>query len=202
MMMERADALGMDDKVEDDDQLMLRLAQGHESALQLLMERHMGRVLRLAEGVVRNRAEADDIAQEAFLRAWRNAAGFDPCRARLSTWLNRIVINLSIDHVRKAGNSSARMEPIDEHRQIPATGASALARLLAEEEERAVANALTSLNERQRAAITLFHLEGLSARDCAEAMGLSGKAFESLLQRARQTLKRILAEGEESGEAP
>jgi RNA polymerase sigma-70 factor, ECF subfamily len=191
----------MDDGVETDEQLMLRLAQGSESALHALMARHMQRALRFAESIVRNTAEADDIAQEAFLRVWRNASGFDPDRARFSTWFNRIVVNLAIDYARKPRNDPARNEPIEEHLEIPADGESALARLLVKEQQQAMAKALACLPERQRAAIALFHFEDLSARECAETMGLNGKAFESLLHRARCALKKILADENSPGGA-
>lgn len=179
----------MDDSVDTDEHLMLRLAAGCDAALQILMRRHMRRSIRLAESIVRSAAEADDIAQEAFVRVWRNAASFDADRARFSTWLNRIVVNLAIDRTRRPEG-----EPIDNHMDIPASEASALARLLANEKMRAMETALARLPARQRVAIVLFHFEDLSGRDCAEAMGLTSKAFESLLCRARCMLKKSLGE--------
>jgi RNA polymerase sigma-70 factor, ECF subfamily len=189
----------MTDGGETDEQLMHRLASGAAEALRVLMIRYMRRGVRLAEGVTRNAAEADDIAQEAFVRVWRNASAFDPARARFSTWFHRIIINLSIDRARRPAS-----EPLDEHLEVPAGEASALSVLLAEEEARAIDRAmnmaLDSLSERQRAAIALFHFEGLSGRDCSEAMGLSDKAFESLLHRARCALKKTLAQNGASGD--
>jgi RNA polymerase sigma-70 factor (ECF subfamily) len=189
----------MIDETETDERLMLRLASGSAEALHILMTRHMRRGVRLAEGVTRSEADADDIAQEAFVRVWRNATAFNPSRARFSTWFHRIIINLSIDRARRPAS-----EPLDEHLEIPTGEASALSVLLAKEDTRAktqaIDRAIASLSERQRAAIALFHFEGLSGRDCAEAMGLSGKAFESLLHRARGALKKTLGQNSASGD--
>lgn len=178
-----------------DGQLMLRIASGSEAALRTLMLRHMRRAIRLAESIVRNADEADDIAQEAFMRVWKNAARFDPSRAGFPAWLSRIVINLAIDRLREPPG-----EPIENHPDLPANDAPPLEQILAGERRRALQDALERLPGRQRAAIALFHFESLSGRDCASAMGLSEKAFESLLHRARCALKRMLGAEHASGE--
>jgi RNA polymerase sigma-70 factor, ECF subfamily len=170
---------------ESDEELMALVAAGDNAAFRRLMARHMGRAIRVAETVVRSGAEADDIAQEAFIRIWRNATGFDPQLARFTTWMHRIVVNLSID--RKRRNGSGHM-PVPE--ELPDGRDSALDTLVATERQAAVQSALGELPERQRAAIALFHFEGLSGRDSALAMNLSESAFESLLTRARNALKQ------------
>ena len=132
-------------------------------------------------------SEADDIAQEAFLRVWNQASSFDPGLARFTTWLHRIVLNLAIDRMRRPGS-----EPIEQADDVASDAPSALAHIIAEQE--IVSKALLEIPERQRAAIALFHFEGLSGREAAIAMDLSEKAFESLLIRARTALKqRVLA---------
>jgi len=180
---------------DSDEELMALVAAGDNGAFRRLMGRHMGRAIRVAETVVRGSAEADDIAQEAFIRIWRNAAGFDPRVARFTTWMHRIVVNLSIDRKRRNGSGHASV-PED----LADTRESALDDLLSSERQAAVQEALGALPDRQRAAIALFHFEGLSGRDSALAMNLSESAFESLLTRARSALRqRVLMTLDETG---
>lgn len=173
---------------DSDEELMERIAGGDSRALRLLMQRHMPRAVRMAEGITRNRADADDVAQDAFMRLWRLAARFDPARGRFVSWMSQIVVNLSIDRLR-----SRRTEPLDPDMNIedPAPGADD--DLIAAEERSAVGAALAALPERQRAALVLFHFEGLSGREAAEALGLGEKAFESLLTRARISIRARVA---------
>jgi RNA polymerase sigma-70 factor (ECF subfamily) len=169
---------------DSDEDLMARVASGDHPAFRRLMALHMGRAIRVADAVVRNAGEADDIAQEAFIRVWRNAGSFDPTRARFTTWMHRIVVNLAIDRRRRAGSDAVEISD-----DIPDGDPGALDGLIVAEQQRAVQLALAGLPERQRAAIALFHYEGLSGRASAEAMNLSESAFDSLLTRARTTLK-------------
>jgi RNA polymerase sigma-70 factor (ECF subfamily) len=174
---------------ESDEELMARVASGDHPAFRRLMALHMGRAIRVAETVVRNGGEADDIAQEAFIRIWRSAGAFDPSRARFTTWMHRIVVNLAIDRRRRAGSDAVEISE-----DIPCDESGALDVLIEAEQQRAVQVALAQLPERQRAAIALFHFEGLSGRASAEAMNLSESAFDSLLTRARTTLKHRVRE--------
>jgi RNA polymerase sigma-70 factor (ECF subfamily) len=171
-----------------DEALMVEVAAGHSPALRMLMERHMRRAIRLAEGILRSPAEAEDVAQEAFVRVWRQAGSFDAGRGRFQTWLNRIVVNLAIDRIRKP-----RGEALDAIAEPASSAPDALAELISGEERQAVEAAIAALPERQRAAIALFHFEGLSGREGAAAMSLGEKAFESLLIRARAALKAHVA---------
>ena len=179
-MLERAS-----DEELSDEQLLARTAAGDQRAFRPLVARHMGRAIRLAQAIIGNASDADDIAQDAFLRVWRQAGSFDPDIARFATWLHRIVVNLAIDRTRRP-----RAEPIELAEDVPSDEPGALVVLIGAEERDVVRNALAEIPERQRAAIALFHLEGLSVREAATAMSMSEKAFESLLTRARRTLKQ------------
>ncbi len=170
---------------ESDEELVARAASGDQRAFRPLIARHMGRAMRLAHAILGNANEADDIAQEAFLRVWNQASSFDPGLARFTTWLHRIVLNLAIDRMRRPGS-----EPIEQADDVASDAPSALAHLIAEQEQEIVRRALFEIPDRQRAAIALFHFEGLSGREAATAMELSEKAFESLLIRARTALKQ------------
>lgn len=181
---------------DSDEALMARVASGDHAAFRRLMGRHMGRAIRVAETVVRSTAEADDIAQEAFIRIWRNASAFDAGVARFTTWMHRIVVNLSIDRKRRAATGHVEVPE-----ELPDGQTSALDNLIGAEQRAAMQDALAELPERQRAAIALFHLDGLSGRDSALAMNLSESAFESLLTRARNALRqRVLATSNDMGE--
>ena len=167
-----------------DEALMVAVSARQPQAFRILMGRHMQRAVRVAQRVVRDSAEADDIGQEAFLRVWSHAASFDPDVARFTTWLYRIVLNLAFDRGRRRP-----LMPIDEAVDVRATDPEPVERLIADEERRALEQAMANLSERQRGAIALFHMEGLSGEESAKAMNLSAKAFESLLARARATLR-------------
>jgi RNA polymerase sigma-70 factor (ECF subfamily) len=167
-----------------DEALMVAVSARQQQAFRILMGRHMQRAVRVAQRVVRDTAEADDIGQDAFLRVWSHAASFDPDVARFTTWLYRIVLNLAFDRGRRRP-----LMPIEEAIEVRATDPEPVERLIADEERRALEQAMANLSERQRGAIALFHMEGLSGEESAKAMNLSAKAFESLLARARATLR-------------
>jgi RNA polymerase sigma-70 factor (ECF subfamily) len=167
-----------------DEALMVAVSAHQQQAFRILMGRHMQRAVRVAQRVVRDSAEADDIGQDAFLRVWSHAASFDPDVGRFTTWLYRIVLNLAFDRGRRRP-----LIPIEEAIDVRATDPEPVERLIADEERRALEQAMANLSERQRGAIALFHMEGLSGEESAKAMNLSAKAFESLLARARATLR-------------
>lgn len=169
---------------ETDEALMAAVVERHQVAFRTLMGRHMPRAIRVAQRIVRDQAEADDIGQEAFLRIWSRASSFDPDVARFTTWLYRIVLNLAFDRVRKPVFSS-----IEEADEIAADDPEPIERLIADEERLALERAMAQLSDRHRAAVALFHMEGLSGEDSARVMNLSAKAFESLLARARAILR-------------
>lgn len=168
-----------------DEDLMAQVASGDHAAFRILMARHMRRAIRVAQGVVRHQGEADDVAQDAFLRIWRHARAFDPARARFTTWMHRIVVNLAIDRARQP-----RTVPIEYASDVADGVPDPLASILESEKQAAIHAALAEMPERQRAAIALFHFEGLSGRESAQVLDLSEDAFESLLMRARAALKR------------
>ena len=172
-----------------DEALMVQAAQGDHRAFRILMARHMARAIRIADAVLGSSSDCDDVAQEAFVRVWQRASSFDPTIARFTTWLYRIVVNLAIDRARRPHG-----EPIETAQHITTDEPSALANMIAKEDVSMVTACISRLPDRQRAALALFHFEGLSGREAAEAMKMTEKAFESLLVRARATLKqRVLA---------
>jgi RNA polymerase sigma-70 factor (ECF subfamily) len=182
--------------VEDpsDEALMVAVSARQHQAFRILMGRHMPRAIRVAQRIVRDPGEADDIGQEAFLRVWSHATAFDPDIARFTTWLYRIVLNLAFDRTKRWP-----LAPIDEAADVRSDDPEPVERVIADEERRILEQAMAGLSERQRGAIALFHMEGLSGEDSAQAMNLSAKAFESLLGRARAALKENVQKIQDTG---
>jgi RNA polymerase sigma-70 factor, ECF subfamily len=171
-----------------DHDLMARTAQGDGRAFRTLAERHAGRALRLARRILGNEALAEDIVQDALLRVWTNAPRWRP-EAAFRTWLYRVVVNLCLNAKRRAGELP--LEAAD-HVADPAPGAEA--QLEARERDRRLAAAIGALPERQRAAIVLSYQEGLSNAEIAAVLDTSVSSVETLLVRARRTLRTKLAD--------
>jgi len=172
---------------DDDDRLLKGVVEGDRTAFARLRERHLNRVFSLALRVTGSRADAEDAAQEAFTRAWRKAASWQPGEAKFSTWLYRVTMNLCIDARRKP-----RAEQLDPDLPLadPSPGAESL--ILAAEQEARVRAAMAELPERQREAMTLCYTLGLSNAEAAATMEISIKAYESLLVRAKKDIRARL----------
>jgi RNA polymerase sigma-70 factor (ECF subfamily) len=150
--------------------------------------------LRLAARIAPDRHSAEDVAQEAMVRIWHRAGNFDARRARFTTWLYRIVVNLCIDLRRRPRPVPL---PDDFDTADPAVGAE---QALEHDERRAgLARAMKELTPGQRAALTLVYDEGLSGAEAAAALGVTTKAVERLLARARAQLRdRLLADRDDA----
>jgi RNA polymerase sigma-70 factor, ECF subfamily len=171
----------------DETELVLRSGGGDAGAFRTLTERHLASVTGIARRMLRDDAEAEDVAQEAFLRLWRSGTSLDIGAAGVKPWLRRVVSNLCIDRVRGRQKLTV-VEDLPDRAEAPAQHAA----LEAKELQARVDLALKKLPERQRLALTLFHYEGLSQVEVGEAMGISDEAVESLLGRARRQLKADL----------
>jgi RNA polymerase sigma-70 factor (ECF subfamily) len=175
------------DEVEDEARLLVRVAAGEAQAFRALVDRHLPTVLAIARRMLRDDAEAEDVAQETLLRLWRNAAGLELGENGVRPWLRRVAANLCIDRVRARRNTSLGDALPEE--AAPATQVTHLAE---RELGMRVDAALKALPERQRLALTLFHYEGMSQIEVGESMGISDEAVESLLARGRRALKLSL----------
>lgn len=163
---------------------MTRIVAGDETAFRQFAERHVGRMLQLAQSILGSSAEADEVAQEALLRVWRHAARWDSSRSQLSTWVHTIVARLCVDRLRQR-----RHEPIEAAEEVADPAVGAFESLSARRDAQVLRDALSSLPDRQRIALTLFYLEEVPGAEAAETLGLSLRAFWSLLERARQALR-------------
>ncbi len=150
------------------------------------MDSHLGAVTAYAWHMLGDRAEAEDVAQETFIRFMKKAPRWRQGTARLRTWLLRVAINLCLDRLR------ARRPQVELDAEFDAEPGG-VARIDAGiDRRRAVRRALGELPERQAGAITLVHYLGLTNAEAAETMEISVDALESLLARARRALKRKL----------
>ena len=175
------------DDIGEETGLLARVAAGESEAFRGLVDRHLPTVLAIARRMLRDDAEAEDVAQETMLRLWRNAAGLELGPNGVRPWLRRVASNLCIDRVRARRNTTV-VEEVPEESAPPSQ-----LRHLAERELGArVDAALQALPERQRLALTLFHYEGMSQIEVGEVLGISDEAVESLLARARRALKVAL----------
>jgi RNA polymerase sigma-70 factor (ECF subfamily) len=173
----------MDDS---DEALMAKVARGDERAFQLLSRRHLPAMLGVARRILGNAAEAEDVAQEAFMRVWTHAPRWQPL-AQFRTWLTRVVVNLCLDRKRRAPWVALETagEIVD-----PTPGAGERAEV--DERERMLATAIEKLPARQRSAIVLTYGEGMSNAQVAEILDTSVSAVETLLVRGKQNLRRAL----------
>lgn len=178
----------------EDGALMVLFANGDPDAARLLTERLLPRAFRHAARVLGDRVEAEDIAQEAMLRLWRVAADWQADgAAKPSTWLHKVVANLSIDRLRRSGREA---ELGDDDFADDTPGAEA--RMQQVSRMNALDAALATLPERQRQAVVLRHIEGLSNPEIADALDVGIEAVESLTARGKRALKAALADQKEA----
>ncbi len=171
-----------------DDALLALYATGDREAARLLGLRFTPIALRVAQRMLKDPAEAEDVAQEAMLRLWRMAPGWQPGAAKVSTWLYRVVANLCTDRLRKR-----RTVPLDGVPE-PEDGVPGVAeRMIEADRAAALQEALAALPVRQRQAVILRHLEGVSNPEIAEVMEIGVEAVESLVARGKRGLVAALS---------
>ena len=175
---------------EPDERLLRRLGAGDTAAFAVLARRHGPRVHALAHRVLASSAEAEDVAQEVFVRLWQQGGRWEARGARLSTWLHRVTVNLCLNLIERVHRRiadvdvmrleiAAEDEPLEDH-------------LAQAERARVLQAAIARLPPQQRAALALFYTADATTAEAASVLGLSVKATESLLVRARQNLRRAL----------
>jgi RNA polymerase sigma-70 factor (ECF subfamily) len=176
-------------ETDTDDELVRRAGRGEAAAVQALVARKLRRVLALAERMLGDPAEAEDVAQETFFKVWRYAERWRPGAAKFDTWLHRVTLNLCYDRLRRR-----RERPTAEPPDAPDPGPGPDRGLLAADVGRRVNAALQALPPRQREAIVLCHYQELGNIEAAELMRVSIEALESLLSRGRRALRQALAD--------
>ena len=191
-----------------DVRLMLQVRGGSGPAFEELVLRYQNRLLTILEHLVGNREQAEDLAQETFLRVFRARERYEP-GAKFSTWLFTIANNVASNALRSRsrrkevgvpegnGDQSGAMQ-LDQLAKA-ASGLQPTRNLDKMEQAEMVRHAVAALSERQRMALLLAKFEGMSYQDIADSMDLSVQAIKSLLSRARVNLKEILTPYVEQG---
>ena len=172
-----------------DTELVKRVAAGDAVAMRAMVARKLPRLLALANRMLADPAEAEDVVQETFLRIWKHAGGWRQGRARFDTWAHHVTINLCYDQLRKR-RDVLMAEPPEQVDEAPLPDAGLTGR---EAESRRVNKALQALAPRQREAIILVYYQDMSNQEAANVMQISVDALESLLARGRRSLQNILA---------
>ena len=174
------------DWAEKDDQELLPFIQdGSHPAFAELVRRHTDRFYRLAYRYLQRKEAAEDIVQDAFLKLWEDPGKWQPGRnTRFTTWFYRIVVNLCLDWQKKK-----RPAPLDEELALVDEKEMLEVAAIQNEEQRLLEKEIAALPDRQRTALNLCFEEGLSNQEAAEVMGLNLKALQSLIMRAKATLK-------------
>jgi len=182
-----------------DEEWMDAVCRGDRRAYQSLVHRHSKAISHYAYRLLGSAADAEDVTQETFLRLWVNAHKWRPEKARLTTWLHRIAHNLCVDTQRRQSRSqnepdeqqldgSLSREDADSSEDNEQLSSAATT----DHQLRLLRRALGELPENQRSALALCTMSGFSNREAAAIMGLSLKALESALARARRALREKL----------
>jgi len=167
--------------------LLPRIAAGDQTAIRQFVALKLPRLIALGVRMLGSRAEAEDMAQETFVRVWKNAATWREDGAKFDTWMHRVALNLCYDKLR--GRQEYSDEEIPEQIDpdlIPEQ------RLAASQQGDQVTSALAMLPTRQREALVLQYYQEFSNVEAAGLMQISVEALESLLSRARRNLKALL----------
>lgn len=175
-----------DDERHREHELVKLTAEGNETAYASLVNQNLKQVYAVAKRMLGNDADAEDVSQEVFLKLWKHAGTFESNRAKLSTWLHRITVNLCIDRYRARKHET--ISDVDE----PSIFGEQYRSVQEQQLSVRVEKELMGLPDRQRLAIILFHYEGHSMKSVGEILEVSVEAVESLLARARRKLKEAL----------
>ncbi len=174
-----------------DEALLVLYARGDSDAARVLTGRHLGRVYGFAARLLGDRAEAEDVAQEAMLRLWRGAATWRAGEAQLSSWLYRVTVNLCTD--RQRARARRRAEALDDVAEPVDERADTEGALMGRQRVDALQAALATLPDRQRQAVVLRHIEGLTNPEIATILEIGVEAVESLTARGKRALTAALA---------
>jgi RNA polymerase sigma factor (sigma-70 family) len=174
-----------------DEALLVLYANGDAGAARALTLRLVPRILGYSSRLLGDAAEAEDVAQEAMLRLWRVAPDWRQGEAKVTTWLYRVVTNLCTDRLRV--RQRRKVTTLDDAPDIEDGAPAVEAKLIEVDRMAALHAALLALPDRQREAVILRHIEGLSNPEIAAVMDIGIEAVESLIARGKRALAANLA---------
>ena len=179
-----------EEKAKNDESLVALICEGDHRAFAMLVERHTRMFYAAAYRVCGDGVQSEDIVQDAFLKFWTKPQAFDASKGvKFTTWFYRVVTNVAIDAMRKK-------KPMASDDVISFAADNAMLAdeaMVVSEEQAALEAAIQELPERQKLALNLCVYEGLSNKEAAEVLGVGVKALESLLMRAKKSLKETFA---------
>lgn len=170
--------------LENDDELVARIAASDHAAMRVATDRHAAMVWRVAYRMLGDATEAEDVAQESMLRLWNHADRWQAGGAGIAPWLKKVTVNQCLDRLRRKRFASDAEVP-----ERADDSPLADSQMEAVETGQAVKDCIEALPDRQRAAVILTYYEESPNQGAAETMEMQLKAFESLLFRARASLK-------------
>jgi RNA polymerase sigma-70 factor (ECF subfamily) len=180
-----------------DDALLSGLGTGDPTAAAVFVRRFQRRVYGLALSIVHDEGRAAEVAQDAFVRAWRHAASFDPRRGSVATWLLAITRNLAIDRLRiEQARPATSVDPTTLVAVSPRRGPDDVT--VTADETRRVLAALALLPEEQRRSVVLATVGGLSARQIGEAEGIPLGTAKTRIRDGLIRARRLLDERDTS----
>jgi RNA polymerase sigma-70 factor (ECF subfamily) len=172
--------------------LLKRIARGEQAALEELIRRHERRLYQLAYRLLKDPQETEDALQEVFLKAYENAGRYQPISS-VKAWLNRITANHCLNRLRERVPQDS-LDDEDRAPQLSSPTATPLQALEESDLARRLEGLLEALPENQRRALVLKRFGDLSYQEIAAIMGTSPGAVDGLIKRARQFLRKALAE--------
>ena len=190
---------------------MLKVREGDARAFEILVEKHQNRLVMILEHLVGDRTQAEDLAQDVFLRIYRARERYVPT-AKFSTWLYTITHNVASNSIRKSsrrkevnlGSSPSGSMPVRPLDTMAKDKSNLMPTRLADQKEMSgmIFESIQSLGSRQRMAMLLSKYEGMSYNEIADTMELTPQAVKSLLSRARSNLRDILEPYMNTGRLP
>jgi len=173
-----------------DASLMEQVCSGEHDAFAEIVARHTDRFFALAFRTLQNTTDAEDVVQNAFIKLWRNPSSWNSSKSQFTTWFYRVVINACHDHIRKQKSSfSVDDESLESLVEPTSCEQEVLEKSQLEAfQQQALNDAIKSLPSSQRDALNLVVYLGLPQKEVAEIMGVSLKAVESLLVRAKRSI--------------
>jgi RNA polymerase sigma-70 factor (ECF subfamily) len=189
--------IGISSSVDLDAQLMLQVREGDDESFAVLLEKYRNPVIHFTFRMVQDRAIAEELAQEVFLRVYRSRQTYEPT-ARFTTWLFRIATHLALNCIRD-GKKEKRNESLSEElvegveRQVADRQPSVEQSMIHAVKLQEIRKAIEALPEKQRAAVLMHKYQGLDYSQISGALGCTESAVKSLLFRAYETLRSRLA---------